>query len=248
MINGKTVLAIIPARGGSKGLPRKNVMPLHGCPLVCWPIQAALKSKYIDKIMVSTDDPEIADIALADGAEVPFLRPEELATDSATTHSVLEHAIHFLSDNGEFFDYCVLLEPTSPLTESQDIDDALELLNSQRDIADSIVGVSKVEATHPVFDVKINTSGLIEPFMWKDFSAARRRQYLSTLYFFDGTLYISDISVLLHEKSFYHKRTLPFITPKWKSFEVDDIVDFTCIDAIIIHIDKIRESKLKSGS
>lgn len=243
MINGKKVLAIIPARGGSKGLHCKNLVNLCGRPLVGWPIQAALNSKYIDKIIVSTDDRKIADIALAEGAQVPFLRPEDLASDAATTLSVIEHAANFFSDAGETFDYCILLEPTSPLTESKDIDGALEELDSHREIADSIVGVSKVEATHPVFDVKINSKRLIEPFHVADFSKPIRRQDIPELYFFDGSLYMSDVSVLLQKKSFYHKRTLPYVTPKWKSLEVDDMIDFICVEAIMKNLDIIKGSR-----
>ena len=202
MIKGKKVLAIIPARGGSKGLPGKNLVNLCGRPLVGWPIQAALNSKYIDKIIVSTDDRKTANIAFAEGAQVPFLRPEGLSSDTATTISVIEHAAKFFSDAGETFDYCVLLEPTSPLTESTDIDDALEELDSHRDIADSIVGVSKVEATHPVFDVKINSKGLIKPFYVDDFSKPIRRQDIPEVYFFDGSIYLSDVPVLLLKKAF----------------------------------------------
>ena len=234
------MLTIIPARGGSKGLPRKNIINLHGRPLIGMPIQAASGSNYVDKIVVSTDDREIADIALAQGADVPFLRPQDLATDTATTISVVEHAIQFLSGLGETFDYCVLLEPTSPLTETQDIDDALKKLELNRNIADSIVGVSKVESTHPAFDIKINRRGLIEPFMGGDFSTMLRRQDISELFFFDGSLYISDTNVLFKKKSFYHNRTLPYVTPKWKSFEIDDIVDLICVEAIMKNLDRIK--------
>ncbi len=242
MINGKKVLAIIPARGGSKGLPRKNILELLGRPLLGWPIQAARKSKYIDRVIVSTEDRAIADIALSQGAEVPFLRQEELAADTSTSMSVIEHAIRFVKSQEEFYDYCVLLEPTSPLTEEQDIDNALDKLDRNRSIADAIVGVSRVEATHPAFDVKIAENGLIEPYMNNDSANSLRRQDIPEVYFFDGSIYISDIAVLFEKRGFYHARTLPFVTPKWKSFEIDDIVDFICVEAIMRNIDKIKRS------
>jgi N-acylneuraminate cytidylyltransferase/CMP-N,N'-diacetyllegionaminic acid synthase len=243
MINGKTVLALIPARGGSKGLPRKNIMELCGKPLLGWPIQAARGSNYVDKVVVSTDDREIAEKALEQGAEVPFIRPAELATDTASSISVIEHAISTLMKDNFIFDYLVLLEPTSPLTESADIDLALEKIESKRDIADSIVGVSRVEATHPVFDVLINEAGLIQPFWSPDFSSAKRRQEIDELYFFEGSLYISDTSILLQKKGFYHDRTLPYVVPKWKAFEVDDLIDFICIEAIMNNLDKIKKCR-----
>ena len=140
----------------------------------------------------------------------------------------------------------MLLEPTSPLTESTDIDDALEELDSHRDIADSIVGISKVEATHPVFDVKINSKGLIKPFYVDDFSKPIRRQDIPEVYFFDGSIYLSDVPVLLLKKSFYHERTLPYVTPKWKSFEIDAMVDFICVEAIMKNLDIIKRSVDKS--
>ncbi len=241
MINGKSVLAIIPARGGSKGLPGKNIKELCGKPLVAWPICTAKNSSYVDKIIVSTDDPKIGEIARQEGAEVPFLRPSELATDISTTISVIIHAVNFLLKRGESFDYCLLLEPTSPLTEKHDVNEALELLDSMRSKADAIVGVSEVISTHPVFDVRITRGGLISPYVGEDFSAAGRRQDLEKLYFFDGSLYISDMKTLLEKQTFYHSRTLPYITPKWKSFEVDDIVDFICIEAIMKNLTLLKE-------
>lgn len=242
MINGKSVVAIIPARGGSKGLPGKNIKELCGKPLVAWPIHAAKSSLYVDKIIVSTDDPQIADIARREGAEVPFLRPEELAADDSTTISVIVHAINFLSEIGEIFEHCILLEPTSPLTESYDINRALELLESMRTKADSIVGVSEVVSAHPVFDVKINQRGLISSYVGDDFTGAVRRQDIEKLYFFEGSLYISDVKILLEKQTFYHSRTLPYIVPKWKSFEVDDMVDLICIEAIMKNLDKIKNN------
>jgi CMP-N-acetylneuraminic acid synthetase len=115
MINGKRVLAVVPARGGSKGLPGKNIRMICGKPLIDWTIQAALKSRFIDELIVSTDSPEIADIAAKAGASVPFLRPAGLATDTSPTIDVVEHVLEHFRAASESFDYLVLLEPTSPL-------------------------------------------------------------------------------------------------------------------------------------
>lgn len=241
MIGDKTVLALIPARGGSKGLPRKNIRDLCGKPLIGWPIEAARNSVYVDKIIVSTEDNEIAETALALGADVPFIRPIELASDTASSIAVIEHALSYLSSLNSHFDYLVLLEPTSPTTEAGDIDRALEVLVNSRNSADAIVGVAKLEGTHPAFTVQISDKGLLQPFIEDGFMSAGRRQDLTELYFFDGTVYISDVTALLEQKGFYHKRTLPYIVPKWKSYEVDDIIDFVCIEAILKNIRLITQ-------
>ena len=115
MFLGEKVLGIIPARGGSKGLPGKNILETNGKPLISWTIQQANRSRYIDKVIVSTDDKKIAEIGKKEGADIPFIRPANLATDTAKTIDVVEHVISTLSKNGENYDVIVLLEPTSPL-------------------------------------------------------------------------------------------------------------------------------------
>ena len=240
MINGKSILAIIPARGGSKGLPDKNILPLADKPLIVWSIEAASESKYIDKCIVSTDDNKISNIVKEFGGDIPFKRPVHLATDESTTFDVLEHGINFFKNQSVEFDYLVLLEPTSPLRDSNDIDEAIMLLHEKRNIADSIVGVSKVEATHPVFDVSINKAGLIRPYMGKSFKQFRRQE-IEELYFFEGSVYVSDIQVLLKEKGFYHDRTLPFVVPRWKSLEIDEIIDLLTAETVIKNLSLIKK-------
>ncbi len=244
MIDGKSVLALIPARGGSKGLPRKNVLPLAGKPLIAWSIEAAKGSKYIDKCIVSTDDNEIARVAKSLGCEVPFIRPNYLALDETSSIDVIIHALNFYVNKALNYDYLVLLEPTSPLRSFDDIDIALEKLNGNRKKADSIVGVSKVEIAHPVFDVKINSHGLIEPYVGNNFKLLRRQE-IETLYFFEGSLYISDIEKFLIEKSFYHERTIAYIVPRWKSIEIDEKIDLLFAEAIISNLDLIKKEKFE---
>ncbi|CEO88250.1 acylneuraminate cytidylyltransferase family protein [Syntrophaceticus schinkii] len=126
MYKGKKILGLIPARGGSKGLPGKNIKPLCGKPLIAWAIEQGLASKYLDKVIVSTDDEEIAKVSRSFGAEVPFMRPGELATDAAKTIDVVVHALEFLKQRGGLeFDYLALLEPTSPLRKNGDIDKSI---------------------------------------------------------------------------------------------------------------------------
>ena len=243
MIKGKSILCVIPARAGSKGLPGKNIKELCGKPLVAWPIEAAKKSSSIDKIVVSTDSQDIARIAKSFGASVPFIRPGKLTQDTSTTFSVIEHAIGFFKKQNTKFDYIVCLEPTSPLTAGSDVDVALNMLEKNRKIADSIVGVSRVENAHPVFDARINDQGLISPYQGDEFKFYHR-QDIEELYYFEGSLYISDTNVLLKEKSFYHNRTLPYKVPRWKALEIDEMVDFICADAIINNIELLIEDNI----
>lgn len=233
MYQDKTFLAIIPARSGSKGLPNKNIKELCGKPLIAWSIEAGLESKYIDEVVVSTDSQEYANIAKKYGAKTPFLRPQELSLDASTTFESIKHTIDFYQNNlKKRFDYIVLLEPTSPLRESQDIDQAIEMLFSNQN-ADAIVGICKTESQNPVFLVKLlSQTQTIEGYVNKDFSPIRR-QDISELYFFEGTIYISKTSTLLQYKNFYHHKTMGYVVPKWKSLEVDDDDDFTMVEAMI---------------
>lgn len=239
MINSKRVLAIVPARSGSKGLKGKNIKELCQKPLIAWPIEAAKSSKYIDKIIVSTDSAIIADVASKYGAQVPFIRPVSLAQDESTSIDVVEHALAFLKNANDHYDYLVLLEATSPLTDGHDIDSALEQLLNNKSEAKAIVGVTEVVDSHPAFCVELNEKGCITPYQKKYQSL--RRQELSLLYRFEGSLYISEIETLLEKKAFYHDKTLPYIVPKWKSFEIDDITDFICVEAIMKNLALIAD-------
>lgn len=242
MIEGKKVLAVVPARRGSKGLPLKNIRLLRGKPLLAWPIEAARASRYVDRVIISTEDAEFANIAQQAGADAPFLRPAALASDTSPSIDFLLHAIDALTAAGEQYDYLVLLEPTSPLTEASDIDAALQRLVSCQAEADAIVGVTAMTTAHPAFAVSLAEGGLIQPYAVPSFGQMPRRQDIEPLYSLDGSLYISTISALQCERSFYHQRTLSYITPRWKSFEVDDLLDFVCIEAILAQQELIRIS------
>lgn len=233
MIEGHRVLALVPARRGSKGLPLKNIRPLQGKPLLAWPIEAAKGSRYVDRVLISTDDAEFAELARRAGAEAPFLRPPELASDSAPSIGFILHALDFMEAQGERYDYLILLEPTSPLTESSDVDAALEALVARRGEADAIVGVSALVSSHPAFAVKVKPDGLIQPFAVPAFQNLPRRQDIEPLYSLDGSLYASTVEALRSQRGFCHDRTIPYVTPRYKSFEVDDLVDFICIEAIL---------------
>ena len=243
MIGGQRVLALVPARAGSKGLPGKNIRPLQGKPLLAWPIEAARASRYVDRVVISTDSPEFAALARVAGADTPFLRPAEFASDTAPSIAFIEHALDTLEAAGDHYGYLVLLEPTSPLTEAQDIDAALEALVAGCASAESIVGVTALVSTHPAFAVRLDTAGLMQPYAAASFGLLPRRQDTEPLYSLDGSLYISTVQAIRRERSFCHERTLPYVTPRWKSFEVDDLVDFICIEAILAQRELISRSE-----
>lgn len=232
MINNKKIIAIIPARGGSKGLPRKNIRILAGKPLIVWTIEQANCSNYIDKVIVSTEDDEIAEISRKYEAEVPFLRPKELARDDSPTIDVIMHAVNWFEDKGDYFDIVVLLEPTSPLRDVEDIDKCIQMLISHP-TAKAIVSVAKLESAHPEFNVTINDEGLIRKLNGTTNFNVLRRQELEDIYFFEGSVYISETLTLKQKRTFYHESTLAYVVPKYKSLEVDEISDFICIEALM---------------
>ena len=233
MIENKRVLCLIPAKGRSTGLIGKNAKPLFGKPLVAWPITTALNSRFIDKVIVSTDSETITRIATGYYVET-IKRPAELAQDESSTLSVIEHALEDLAERGEEFEYLVLLEATSPLTEPHDVDSALLYLHGNRTLADAVVSVAKVTTSHPDFCAERHVNGLLYPLETK------RRQDVSDLYYPDGSFYISSITELLQQQSFYHERTLSVVMPKYKTLEIDDLVDLACIEGILVRLEDLK--------
>jgi CMP-N,N'-diacetyllegionaminic acid synthase len=223
------VLTVVPARSGSKGLPGKNIKTLIDKPLLAWSVQQGLASKYVDEVIVSTDSEEIAEIAKQYGASIPFLRPSELARDETSTADVLIHLIDTLETGGQHYDYILLLEPTSPLRETSDIDAAFGKLLATQD-ASCIVGISAVESQHPMFCVSVTEEGFLRS--GNDFKVLRRQE-IAPLFFYEGSLYISEIPVYKRLKNFYHNNTLGYIMPKWKSYEIDDATDFLIVESIL---------------
>jgi N-acylneuraminate cytidylyltransferase/CMP-N,N'-diacetyllegionaminic acid synthase len=234
----KKILCVIPARSGSKGIKNKNIIKLGGQPLIAWPINAALKSRYLDMVLVSTDSLKISKIAKKYGAEVPFLRPKKLATDNARTVDVIKHAIKFLYKKLFFFDYVLCLEPTSPLTSTNDIDNAIKILTKNFNKADSVISVSYCSSQHPEYLFIKNNNNLLERYL--DKKKYSRRQNLKNYYFIDGSLYLSKVKSLFSNNSFITKKTIPFIMPKYKSFEIDDKVDLLIYKSLI----KKKECKI----
>lgn len=231
MIGDKKVIAIIPARGGSKGLPGKNIKVLCGKPLITWTIQAALKSRLIDEVVVSTDNQQIADIAKQAGASVPFLRPAVLATDKAPTIDVIDHTLdYFSSQKARTFDYVVLLEPTSPLRENDDIDKMLLKLHASAEAFDSIVSLGEV-GEHPSIMKRLSGEE-IEPFC-PELQMATRRQDNQPAFFPYGVAYIAKAESLMAERTFYTKRCTYYNIKRYQNYEIDDIYDFLAVENIM---------------
>lgn len=232
MYKNKTFLAIIPARGGSKGLPKKNIKELCGKPLIAWSIEAGLKSKYLDEVMVTTDSEEIANLSKEFGASVPFLRPENLASDTATTFDAVKHTIDYYKNNlNKEFDFIVLLEPTSPLREDNDIDNMIKNLVDNQNKFDSISSIGAVNE-HPSIMKKKTTDGRIIPFC-KELEMTTRRQDNEVAYFPYGVAYISKTSSLLEEKTFYTSKNTFYEIKRYQCYEIDDIYDFLAIENIL---------------
>lgn len=227
------VLYLIPARGGSKGLPGKNVRPLLGRPLIAWSVAAALEAARTrpGRVVVSTDDAVIAEAARSAGAEVPFIRPADLASDTASSMDVVLHALDHVEAAGEHVDLVCMLEPTSPQRTAADVLAAMDRLLSTPE-AESIVGVCRTEGGHPAFLARMNGAHFIRPYEGDRF-VFKRRQEIDDVYFFEGSMYIARTASLRERRSFYHERTLGHVMPKWKSFEVDDLTDLTIIEALM---------------
>ena len=233
------IAALIPARAGSKGIEGKNRRYLEDKHLLGWPIEAALKSKHVTDVYLSTEDSTLAKFGKYYGARI-IKRPVEYALDESTSEEVIMHALSELDG----YKYIIYLQPTSPLTDENDIDGAIELLKKNRRIADSVVGVGKLLSRHPLYNVRINAYGLIEPVSTNSFQVMRR-QDIEDIYYLNGSLFLSDIKVFKERRTFYHERTLPWINPKYKSIDIDDHTDLVCVEAIVKECNRRKQYKEK---
>jgi CMP-N-acetylneuraminic acid synthetase len=239
MILGKKVLALIPARGGSKGLPGKNIKNLCGKPLIAWSIDSAKRSQHIDRVCVSTDSEEIATISRKFGAEVPFLRPQEISGDTASSVDVALHALDFYKNiHGEDFEYLVLLEPTSPLRKDCDIDQMIEKLSLMPSFT-SIVSLGEV-SNHPYVMKTINGEKIVD--LIETGLSRSRRQDLPSAYFPFGVGYIVSVEAFRKEKAFHTKDCTYYKLERFQCFEIDDIWDFLCVENILDYKINKRQS------
>jgi len=225
MYKDKTFLAIIPARGGSKRLPRKNILDLNGTPLIAHTIAAGLNSNYIDKVVVSSDDSEILEISKKYGADTLY-RPSELATDRATTFDAIKHTI----ENFEEYDYIVLLQPTSPLRNEHHIDSAIELLEDKN--ADAIISVCEMDHS-PLWSNTLDESLSMKGFL-RDEVLNSRSQDLEPYYRLNGAIYICKTERLLKEKSFFLKDNIfAYVMDRKSSVDIDEEIDFRFAEVMI---------------
>lgn len=236
MYKNKKILAIIPARGGSKGIHKKNIIDLLGKPLLYYSLKSAKKSEYIDKIVVSTDDKEIAQVAKEYGGEVPFLRPAELAKDNSKSIDAFIHAIKKLEEIGERYDYVLLLQNTSPLRQGWHIDEAIEKLLESNER--SLVSVSQV-SEHPcimrTLDKKGNTLPLIS------MTGDMRRQEFPDIYIVNGAIYIQKNDDELNTETNLNGGKLAYIMDRKYSVDIDEYLD---LDIATYYLKEMKDRKV----
>jgi len=228
MYKNKKFLAIIPARGGSKGLPNKNILSLDGKPVLSYTIESAKSSKYIDEIFLSTDSIDIAAVAKDFGCDIKELRPDHLARDDSKTSDLIDYTLDYYQKRNQEFDYIILLEPTSPLRKKADIDNAIEMLDEN---SDGVISVGKIGLEHPDI-VKRIEQGKIFSYIAKE-NTAHQRQMLSDAYFPYGVIYIIKTKIFKEKKTFYSDNVIPYFIERWQNYEIDDLCDFVCIESII---------------
>ena len=229
MIDGKAILAIILARGGSKRLPGKNILDLAGKPLIAWSIEAGLNSKYIDKVVVSSDSDQILNISKKYGTKI-VKRPSALASDTAASFDAIKHTIDI---RDEKFDFVILLQPTSPLRNNGHIDEALELLIKKN--ADAIISVTETDHSPLWADTLPKDRSMVN--FLKNGVLNKRSQDLVKHYRINGAIYICKTEKLLEEKSFFLKGNIyAYQMDRESSVDIDEKIDFQLANLIIENI------------
>lgn len=238
------VLGLITARGGSKGLPRKSIRELGGKPLIAWSIEAALQSNAIDRLVVSTDDKEIAAVSREFGAEVPFLRPIELAGDHSPHIDTVVHALEWLSANDHYRpDYVLLLQPTMPLRTAADIDAANEV--ALHYAADSVVGMREAPC-HPWLMFTAREDGTLCDYAGVPKEQLRRQDY-PCVYAINGAIYLTRRDVIIRDRTWYPPRTFPYVMPADRSIDIDNEWDLHMAEAALLYRSQ-EGRKCKSSS
>lgn len=224
MIEEKKILAVIPARGGSKGVPRKNIRHVAGKPLIAWTIEEAKKSRYIDRLILSSEDEEIISVAREWGGDVPFVRPEELSRDETPGIEPILHAIRTLPG----YDYVVVLQPTSPMRNVEDIDGCIEMCIKRG--ASACVSVVEPDKS-PYWMFLLDPDDKMFPLI-RESEMVLRRQDLLKVYSLNGAVYVADCSILLSSRVFISEGTVGYVMPKERSLDIDlevDLVVAACL-------------------
>lgn len=223
-------LAVITARGGSIGIPLKNIKLLNNIPMINYTIKAALQCRYIDEVIVSTDYNEIADISIKAGALVPFIRPAELSTDYAKSIDVVIHAIkHYEEENSTKITHLILLQPTSPLRTAKDIDAAWETYHNTG--ADSLQSVVETN-DHPYYLREIR-EGLLVNYNKEELRKDLRRQDLEQVYRVNGAIYIASRDLIMNSRTFVGDKNAAYIMTKERSIDIDDMLDFQLAEMLL---------------
>ena len=225
------VLGLIPARGGSKGVPRKNIKPLGGKPLLSYTAESALAATRLAKVVLSTDDEEIAELGRSLGIEVPFMRPAELAEDSSPTLPVVLHALEALEKSGEYFDAVCLLQPTSPLRRAEDIDGCVALMEATE--ADSVVSVLPVPKNYNPHWVYWKDSNGSLALSTGDKDPITRRQDLPPGFHRDGAVYVTRVDTLVSRRTLYGHKVVGYEMPLEFSSNIDTPEDWRELEARI---------------
>ena len=218
------VLGLIPARGGSKGIPKKNIRPLCGKPLLQYTVEAALGAQKLARVILSSEDPEIIKIAKASGMEVPFVRPVELAQDETSTLPVVQHALGFFESRGEKFDAVCLLQPTNPLRRSADIDACIELFEKSK--ADSVVSMLAVPHEYNPHWVYFKNQDGLMVLSAGEKTPVSRRQDLPPAFHRDGSVYVTRCDVIMKQNSLYGEKILGCLMDPSRSINIDTPEDW----------------------
>jgi len=226
------ILAVVPARGGSKGVPRKNIRLMAGKPLIAYTLEAALAVRHrLHRLIVSTDDAEVAEIARRCGAEVPFVRPTELAGDKVPMIPVLQHAVLAIEAMDDVhLDWVLLLQPTAPFRTAEDIEAALAL--AARGGCDSVISVVQVFAVHPILMKRIENDRLL-PFYLEEEEGTRRQDYQPPAYMRNGAIYLTRRDVLMERNSIWGGVIRPYIMPEKRSVSIDSELDLKLAELVL---------------
>ncbi|MFH1070336.1 MAG: acylneuraminate cytidylyltransferase family protein [Candidatus Glassbacteria bacterium] len=225
MIDGRRVLAVITARGGSKSLPRKNLRLMAGKSLLAWTVEAAQGSRLINRLVLSSEDPEIIRAAGELGCEAPFVRPRELAGDDVSAVDVVIHAIRELPG----YDYVLLLQPTTPFRSASDIDNCIELC--RREDAPAVISLAPVKK-NPFWMFRLDEEGRLQPLIEREWENSQR-QDLPEFYVINGGVYVARTDYLLEHGAFIGNRTLGYVMPEDRSLDIDTVEDLSYAEYLV---------------
>jgi CMP-N,N'-diacetyllegionaminic acid synthase len=224
---GLTIVGIITARGGSKGIPGKNLIPIRGRPLISYTIEAALDSKVLDRIIVTTDDEKIAEVSRQFGAETPFVRPANLSGDWDPSYPVVVHALEWMAENeGYYPDYMMLMQPTSPMRIAEDIRNAVAIARDKD--ADGVISIYEPKQ-HPKWMFELDEDGRFADFDPHERELSRR-QSLEPRYMLNGSIYLVKRAVIMSQDNFYTSQTYALVMPRERSIDIDSIHDARVVE------------------